>query len=129
MGKLFESYDVKPVMGKEITIVDLPAIFVSERDEVFYYPGICLSDEDRRTKATFMRPHYMCGKHSTDKVISKEIKGFYRVVDGCIVLDKYVDDKFHEKDLFKRIEAYVRLATPGSCYYGVLRAMEMKMKF
>lgn len=122
MGELFECYDREPMRGKDITIADLPAIFISEMDEVFYYPGICLNDEERRTRASFMRPHYMQGKHSTDKAISKEIKGFYRVVDGCIVLDKYVDDKFHEKDLFKRIEAYVRLATPGSCYYGVFKS-------
>lgn len=123
MGELFESYDIEPTRGKDITIANqFPAIFVSENDGVFCYPGICLSDEDRRTRASFMQPHYMRGKHSTDKVISNEIKGFYRIVDGCIVLDKYVDDEFYGKYLFKRIEAYVRLATPGSCYYGVFKS-------
>ena len=93
MGELFERYDVEPVKGKDITISNqFPEVFVSERDEVFCYLGICLNDKSRRS--TFMHPYYMQGEHSTDKKIAKEIKGFYRLADGVIILDKYVDSLF-----------------------------------
>lgn len=45
MGELFERYDVEAVKGKDITIGDrFLEVFISDTDEVFCYPGICLND-------------------------------------------------------------------------------------
>lgn len=119
MGELFERFNVEPMQGKDITIGDFfPEIFISETDEVYCYPGICLADEERSIKASFMRPFYMKGRHSDDSSIVDEIDGFYRIIEGCIVLDDYVDRKFHRKQLFKRIKSGIRFPHPDS-YYAV----------
>ena len=118
MGELFERYNVDAAKGKDITIGHcFPEIFVSEKDEVFCYLGICLNDESR--SFTFMHPYYMQGKHSTDKKIAKEIKGFYRLADGCIILDAYVDDAFRGERLYKKLDVGVRFPHPDM-YFAVL---------
>ena len=125
MGELFDRFDVESIIGKDITIGDyFPEVFISESDEVYCYLGICLKDEERRNKASFMHPYYMCGKHSTDKIVAEEVEGFYRLVDGCIVLDEYVDDKYRNDRRYKKINVGIRLATPGSCYYGALKSYD-----
>ena len=118
MGALFERYRVEPMKGKDITIGNhFPEVFVSETDEVICYLGICLNDESR--KYTFMHPFYMQGKHSTDKNIAKEIKGFYRLAEGCIIIDKYVDNGFGRDRLYKKLDVGIRLPYPDT-YYAVL---------
>lgn len=120
MGNLFERYEVAPMKGEDITIGEhFPEVFISESDEIFCYLGICLNDSEDRNRASFMQPYYMKGKHSTNKTISSEIKGFYRLINGCIVLDKYVDNGFYEKHLYKKLYAGVRLASPACCNYAI----------
>lgn len=121
MGQLFDRFDIAPIKGENITIEDCGfELFISETDSVFYYPGMCLYDEDRRGKPSFMHPYYMRGKHSTDEIVTKEVKGFYRIIDGCIVLDRFVDDRYYGDMLYKRLHCGVRFACPASCDYGVL---------
>ena len=120
MGELFDRYDVLPIKGSDITIGNcFPEVFVSDTDEVFCYFGICLADEDRQIKTSFMHPYYMQGCHSTDKKIDREIKGFFRVADGCVVLDEYVDNRFGGDRAYKKVDVWVRLPHPDT-YYAVL---------
>lgn len=120
MGALFERYNVEPIKGADITIGNsFPEVFVSESDEIFCYAGICLSDKEHRRKASFMHPYYMTKKHSTDKEISKEIKSFYRIINGFIAPDNYVDDGIYGNYLYKRIECNVKFPMPDN-YYAVL---------
>lgn len=119
MGELFERYNAEPVQGNDITIGnDFPEILISDTDQVFCYFGICLTDE-RYRRSLFMCPYDMQGKHSTDKRVSKEIQGFYRLADGCIVLGRYVDNRPYSARIYKRINALIRFPSPGT-YYGVL---------
>lgn len=125
MGELFDHFEVEPIIGKDITIGDrFPEVLISESDEVYCYLGMCLKDEKRRNNASFMHPHYMFGKHSTDKNVAEGVKGFYRLIDGCIVLDDYVDDEYRNERRYKKLDVGIRLATPGSCYYGVLKSYD-----
>ena len=83
MGCLYDYYDVKPIKGKDITIGEhFPQVFISKSDEVFCYTGMCLNENPESTKSLFMQPYYLKGIHSTDKLASKEILAFYRIVDG-----------------------------------------------
>lgn len=118
MGELFERFDVEPVKGKDITISDhFPALYVSDTDEVFCYLGVCLNDESKRF--VFMHPYYMQGKHSTDKKLAKEIRGFYRLTEGCIILDEYVDNRFWGDRTYKKVDVGIRFPSPDT-YYAVL---------
>ena len=43
MGEIFDRFDVEPQKGADITIgTRFPEIFVSDRDEIICYLGICL---------------------------------------------------------------------------------------
>lgn len=120
MGELFNYFDVEPVCGKDITIGDnFPELYISDLDEVFCYAGICLNDIDDRRKASFMHPYYMVGRHSTDKNIAKKIKRFYRIAEGCIVLDNYLDNHFRNERIYKKVDVGIRFPMPDT-YYGVL---------
>ncbi len=45
MGDLFNSFDIEPMRGKDITIGEhFPEVLVSDTDEFFCYLGICLCD-------------------------------------------------------------------------------------
>lgn len=66
-----------------------------------------------------MHPYYRKGKHSTDKKIAKEIKGFYRLAEGCIILDEYVDNRFWGEHTYKKIDVGIRFPHPDT-YYAVL---------
>ncbi len=119
MGKLFDRYDVEPMKGKDITIgKHLPEIFVSDTDKIFFYPGVSLRDDEQRRRASFMHPYYLHGKHSTDEQTSRKTNGFYRIMEGCIVLDDFVDKDFLSDCTYKRINAGVKLPCPDS-YYAV----------
>lgn len=120
MRELFERYDAAPVEGKDITIGNLfPEIFISEDDEVFCYLGICLENQELHKRSCFMQPYYMKGKHSTDESIAKKIRDFYRLAEGCIVLDKYVDNNFKKDRIYKRIDAVIHFPMPDT-YFAVL---------
>ena len=78
MGVLFDSYDVEPIIGKDITIGKyFPEVFISESDEVFCYVGACVNDSKHSEQSLFVHPYYIEGKHSTDKHISEKIIAFY----------------------------------------------------
>lgn len=58
-------------------------------------------------------------KHSTDKKIAQEIKGFYRLTGGCIILDAYVDDAFRGERLYKKLGVGICFPHPDT-YFAVL---------
>ena len=92
MGKHFDRFDVEVLQGKDIAMGKyFPGLFISDYDEVFYYAGVrLLNDVDKECNG-FVFPYYMSEKQSNDSSISDEIAGFYRVIDGCIVIDDFVD--------------------------------------
>lgn len=119
MGELFDRFDVPAVQGREITIGNhFPEVFVSERDEVICYLGTCPQTEAAHRTATYMPIRYMSGKHSFDEELSGEIQGFYRMIDGGIVLDSYIDTDHHSNYKYKRINAGIRFPMPDN-YYAV----------
>lgn len=123
MGKLFDRYDAPVLRGKDITIGNrFPEIFISEMDDVICYLGVCLTTDERPDKSVGACPYYMHGKHSTDKTIADKIRGFYRLEEGCIILENYVDNKLIDAN-YKRIGAEIRLPYPDT-YYGVLRSYD-----
>ena len=119
MGVLFEQYNTPEQFGSEVLIPDfLPAIYVSDSDEVFCYTGIFINDIEPRENSIYAPPCNMRGKHSTDKRYAARIKGFLRIVNGCIILDNYIDNQFKEKK-YKLINAYVRLPDSADTYFGI----------
>ena len=115
---LFDKYQGEGKKANDIKIGEhLPELFVSDRGEVLCYTGIYLKDS-QRNKSIFMQPYYMHGKHSFDKTIAKEINSFYRIENGCIVLDDYVDTKYGERS-YKKVKIGIRFPAVDT-YYGVM---------
>lgn len=120
MGDLFSRYSGQILQGKDITISTSPnTIFISERDKVFCYAGVCLDKETSTQRRIFSFPHYMDNHHSTEKSVAEEICGFYRISDGCIYLDEYIDSPIYGDMLYKKINAGCRLPGPDT-YYGIM---------
>ena len=119
MGALFDQYPGRGRKGSGITIShgDI-MIFVSERDEVFLYTGICPNDDSIHYKGLNCNPYTMHGLHSTNRSVRDMIRNFYRIADGCIYLDYYVDSISYKDERYKQIKAGLALAT--TCVdYGV----------
>lgn len=119
MGSLFNQYDVLSYSKQEVTIADrFPAIYISDNDEVFCYTGILFKNEQREPNIR-NSSFRVQGKHSTDKTIVNSIKGFYRIINGCIVIDDYIDKQFGEHK-YKHINgAVVRFPVSAETDYGV----------
>lgn len=121
MGKLFDRFDSEPIKGADICIGDFfPEIFVSDIDEIFCYSGVCLSNDSSRTREFLVQPYYIMGKHSTDDSISNQISGFYRIMEGCVVIDNYLDTSFYSRHYYKKLDVNIRFPYSGS-YYAVLK--------
>lgn len=120
MEKLYERIAAVPQKGADITIPEhSPAIYVSEYDEVFCYMGIRLTGGNITNKTLFMHPYTMRGLHSTDTKISRRIENFYRLADGCVILDEFLDSHFRKEHLYKRVEAGIRFPCPDT-YFGIM---------
>ena len=120
MGNLFDSYNVEPKKGKDFTIGDCHnAIFISESDRIFCYQGLYLNDEDGSSARIFKQPYHLRKYHSIDAEILDEVKGFYRVENGCILLDNYIDNGFYGNNLYKKIDCGIHFPCPDN-YYAVV---------
>jgi hypothetical protein len=120
MGTLYEQYDCPELPGSEITIDErFPAIYISERGEIFCYTGIKLRGEKRREVHLETHPYYLHGKHSTAKESLKQIEGFFRIANGCIYLDDYVDNQYSVIK-YKHIERFICYPAAAEIYYGIM---------
>lgn len=121
MSSLFDQYDVAKHLGNEITISDdFPAIYVSESDEVYCFTGVFLNNEESPQISLHTHPYYMHAKHSTDKKFAANIKGFFRIANGCIFLDNYVDNQYDKNCAYKLTNRFIRFPAAASTYYGVM---------
>ena len=124
MNTLFEQYNVTEQQGSGITIPDnFPAIYVSENNEVYCYTGIYLNEKSPRDVIMHMNPYYMHGKHSTDKKFVSQIKGFFRITNGFIALDQFVDNQYHDMK-YKKIDAQIRFPLAADTYFGVKKSWD-----
>ena len=121
MGVLFEQFSSDPIKGKDVTIERKygEEFFISERDEIYCYAGMLLKDDQNAIDSLYTRPYYMNGKHSTDEGVTDKILGFHRIVDGRIVLDNYVDNRWSADMMYKQLNAVIRYPS-AETYYGVL---------
>ena len=111
MGALFDQYSGKIMNGSEITIsTKKKMLFISEQDKIFLYTGICVKEDYAQSKGLNFVPYMMDGLHSTDKKISGRIRNFYRISDGGIYLESYVDDYGYKDKIFKQINGRVHLS-------------------
>lgn len=125
MGVLFDQYPGREMKGSEITIsASKEMLFVSERDEVFLYTGICVNEECAQKKGLDYIPSMMHGLHSTDRKISGRIRNFYRISNGGIYLDHYLDDWIYTDKLFKQIEGTVIIGMNCTEYRVVVDRQE-----
>jgi len=123
MENSFDLYEAIEQQGSEITIPDhFPAIYFSEDNDVYCYIGIFLNDTQRDVRL-HMNPYYMHGKHSTDKKFAAQIKGFFRIINGYIAIDRFIDNQYRDMK-YKKIDAHIRFPLAAETYFGVLANRE-----
>lgn len=123
MGKLFDQTQSEPICAKDIVISGHgPMIFISEHDDVFCYTGILLNEREAHLETL---PHYFEGKHSTDKSVKSKTRGFFRISQGCILLDCFIDEGVYRKEeKYKISECFIRLPVGASTSYGVFKSID-----
>ena len=109
-----------PIYDKTNNIYSLSLAkeYLCEEDTLLCYVGVLMKNNSRATDSLNIWPYYMRGKHSYDKLISNKIIDFIRLIEGCIVLDDYVDGQWRSEEKYKKIEAFIRYPSSES-YYGV----------
>lgn len=108
MGTLFDRFDVEPIQGKYISANNpFPEIYISEKDEIFCYPKLIMGRHSQVKESSVF-----------DSTISIDSPKFYRIIDGCILLDKYINTDFYGTHLYKKIDCGIRFPMPDN-YYAV----------
>lgn len=125
MGNLFNQFE-SPILPKDdVTIAEhFPVMYISSLDDVFCYTGVLFNLEERSPNL-YNNSWKLSGKHSTDRNISESIKGFYRIINGCIIIDDYVDNRWNDAK-YKLIDRIIRLPISAQTYYGVVESGTFK---
>lgn len=123
LSELYETLDSTEVKGEDIVIPDHAhnAMYISQRGDVFCYLGICSRNSDRISAKSW--PYYLVGKHTQQ--CKKQIRGFFKIKNGCILLDKFVDHEYYNDKYYKQLKNYVvSLPSTNSCYFGIMKRVE-----
>jgi hypothetical protein len=120
MGEIFSKIQSDPICAKDIVISEhRPLLFVSEQDDVFCYTGVCLNSGSVSLDTC---PYYFKGKHSTHIRVKTTTKGFFRISQGCILLDNFIDaNAYSSGGKYKKCDCFLKLPTGSITSYGVFK--------
>lgn len=111
----YEQMNVKPKLGKNIVLADSPSnIYISEEGEVFCYTGTLEIYEQTQPNA-FTSKWY---GYKT-KTFENKILGFFRITQGCLILDEFLDQTKYKDIKFKKLEHNLYLPYGNKRYFGV----------
>ncbi|MPM85568.1 hypothetical protein SDC9_132649 [bioreactor metagenome] len=118
MGIIYDAIPTEAVYAKDIYIDNKsPMLFVSEHDDVLCYTGVLFKEKQYDLE---MLPYYFEGKHSTHKTVIANVKRFFRISLGCIMLDTFIDNnEYYADKKFKCSECFLKLPRGASTEYGV----------
>lgn len=94
-----------------------PKVYESENRGIIVYLGAI----SRSSAEMFIGgcPFWLKGKHSTDEEANEAIQGFYRLEDGVIFQDSFLDKNTHFPFEVSETNEYVDLPTSSSSYFGI----------
>ncbi len=106
------------LLNSEITIPDWFPIVYERRGggAIAYLGAISKTNTDMNIECC---PYWIRGKHSTDDVVKDAVLGFYRLENGIIFKDRFIDD--YPLNPYEVIpdKAYIYLPNSTSTYYGI----------
>ena len=112
---IYDSVNTESVPAREIVIPEHGTwAFVSER-KLLCYTGVCMKEE-RPELMLEMSPYYFTGKHSGDRSVKSKINGFFRLDQGAIILDDFIDEIYNGDEKFKRLPIHVKYPTGAVSY-------------
>ena len=121
---IYDSVNTESVPAREIVIPEHGTwAFVSER-KLLCYTGVCMKEE-RPELMLEMSPYYFTGKHSGDRSVKSKINGFFRLDQGAIILDDFIDEIYNGDEKFKRLPIHVKYPTGADTWYGIFQQGEM----
>ncbi len=94
-----------------------PKVYERKSGDIIIYLG-AISKESREMFIGGC-PFWLEGKHSTDEAVNKAIRGFYRLENGVIFQDSFLDnDTLFPFEVIESNE-YVDLPVAASSYFGI----------
>lgn len=118
MNMLFKSCDSDSIIKQDIVLPkDFPAIFISSSNTVFCYTGTLLENETRELNINNYSWKFQ-EISPTNKIISDNVLGFYRISKGCIIVDSFLDKRVD--DIYKLSKAILKLPQVTNNYFGIL---------
>ena len=124
---IYDSILVEPAAAGSIVIPEHGTWAYVSEDELLCYTGVCMNWD--REVLLEMSPYYMVGKHSYDKKVKEKIHGFFRLAQGAIYLDDYIDQYHDEAKQFKRLPIQLKLPSGGDTGYGIYQTEEFPAEF
>lgn len=116
--QIYNNLDAEEVMAKDIVIPEFfPAFFISKR-EVLCYTGVLLNDENDEIHLQ-KKPYYFSGRHSTEEFVAKQVRGFFRLEHGRILLDDFIDTQYTGEEKYKKLDVFIQYPVGADIYYEV----------
>lgn len=114
----YEKLDIKPKLGKNIHFPDTHGryTYISEEGEVYCYVGVFSIDEDIPPR--FHSTPYYFQNIKTSKY-QNFIYGFFRIKQGCIILDEFLDQKKYKNIKFKKLNEHLYFPQGCKRYFGM----------
>lgn len=117
MGNIYERIEEEEIICKDILLPErFPAIYIDEYDNIYCYYGIL--DKNRFLLESY--PYWL--KKQSPAEAKKYIRGYFRLENGLILVDKeFIDKKglFKEQAKCKKISAAIQLPGTNNNPYGI----------
>ena len=117
--------ELRFIPANEVTIpVHFPKVYKTREGRTIVYLGAIL--EERENMTIRCSPFWAEGRHSVDEDISKTIKGFYRLKNGIVFRDSFIDSRTFSSFDVAEADEYVDLPNSASTYYGIRTHVSQK---
>lgn len=121
---IYDSLKTEPVFAKDIVISNQgPWIYISEK-KILCFTGV-LKKKIHQDVLLEQSSYRFDGKHSFDEIVTNQIMGFFRLSQGAILLDDFIDKSYNEKELFKRLPVYIKYPSGADTHYGIIYSEEI----
>ncbi|GIP34242.1 hypothetical protein [Paenibacillus sp. J2TS4] len=123
LSGLYETIDSPEEQGENIVLPNSSseAIYLSHGGELFCYSGIYCRDKNQVSFQSW--PYYLRGRHTAN--CRKQMKGLFRVKNGCILLTGFVDHEYYSNSKYKQLKNYImRLPGVNNSYFGIEKRIE-----
>jgi len=123
LSDFYRWIDTPEQYGKDIVVPETreKALYISEDGELFCYFSVFKGNKEEVSHRSW--PNFLRGKGTRSS--EKDIKGFFMIRDGCILLTEFIDHDYYSHKKYRQLTDYVvRMPTSNSCRFGIGKKIE-----